>query len=289
MNFAALVNEEEDVVQGQTLSLETVRPDFTKYVVAVNKLVSDAKAITVKDDDSLKVAISIGGEAKKISKAIDAKYKEVTADAREFVKSVKGFCDSFTDNLDEAETITKKKIGDFQYQKELERRKQEEAARKAQQELQDRLNREAEGANRKAREEARAKAEAEAKIKREREEAEAKERGAKKAELEALAKKAEEERQAALKAAEEEAAKHTVEAPVVPDLIIQKDEKAVHTETGTSAHIRKVWKAEVVDGGLVPLAYCSPDQKKLNEAVKGGVRTIPGVRIWEDASTVLRT
>jgi hypothetical protein len=274
---------------GQEMSLECVKPRFEQYVVAVSGLVETAKAIIVKDEESLKTAIAIGGDAKKVAKAMEANYKEVTNDAAEFVKSVRGFVKSFTDSLEGAEVVIKKKVADYQFQKELERRKQEEEARKAQKELQDRLNKEAEEANRKAREEAVAKAEAEARIKREKEESEARERGAKKAEMAALAKKAEEERQAALRAAEEEAAKHTVEAPTVPEMVFQKDEKATHTESGTSAHVRKTWKAEIVDGSLVPISFCSPDIKKINEAVRGGTRTIPGVRIFEDSTTVLRT
>jgi flagellar biosynthesis GTPase FlhF len=252
---------------GQEMSLECVKPRFEQYVVAVSGLVETAKAIVVKDDESLKTAIAIGGDAKKVAKALEANYKEVTNDASEFVKSVRGFVKSFTDSLEGAEVVIKKKVSDYQFQKELERRKQEEAARKAQQELQDRLNKEAEEANRKAREEAMRKAEEEARAQK-----------ASKAQIEA-----------AKKAAAEEAEKHAIEAPTVPEMVFQRDEKATHTESGTSAHVRKTWKAEIVDGSLVPIAFCSPDIKKINEAVRGGTRTIPGVRIFEDSTTVLRT
>lgn len=43
--------------------------------------------------------------------------------------------------------------------------------------------------------------------------------------------------------------------------------------------IRRTLKATVKDADLVPRAYCSPDESKIREAVKNGLREIPGVLI----------
>ena len=76
----------------------------------------------------------------------------------------------------------------------------------------------------------------------------------------------------------------TVTAPVVP-----KQETVTRTETGTSAFIRTEWKGEIQDPDVVPREFCSPDQKKINDAVKAGLRDIPGVKIFEKPISVFRT
>jgi len=80
-----------------------------------------------------------------------------------------------------------------------------------------------------------------------------------------------------------------VEAPPPPAPIPIKAETVTRSDTGVSAHVRKVWKAEVVDESQVPREFCSPDMKLIDQAVKGGIREIAGVRIWEENTTILRT
>ncbi len=269
-------------------SLETVKPSIMQVVGSIDKMTADAKALEVKDEGSEKLAVALGGQGKKIAKAIELRRKEIVADPNEFVKSVNGFVKIFSDKLDDLEKTLKKKIADYQYKVELERREQERKQKEAAEALQKRLQAEADEANRKARAEAMRKAEAEAKSKREREEAEARERGAKEAELKALAEKAEAERLEALRLAEENARKIEVEAPTVLAPVVQEESRAVRAETGSSSYQAKKWKAEVVDASLVPPAYCSPDQKKLDEAVRAGMRTIAGVRIYENTDIRFR-
>ena len=126
-------------------SLETVKPSIMQVVGSIDKMTADAKAI-------------------------ELRRKEIVADPNEFVKSVNEFVKIFSDKLDDLEKTLKKKIADYQYKVELERREQERKQKEAAEALQKRLQAEADEANRKAREEAMRKAEAEAKSKREREE-----------------------------------------------------------------------------------------------------------------------
>ena len=282
MNLAAAI--EEDQAEGQAellpsvsvLSLAIVKPQFEVYTKKVASMVIDAKAIDVTDDETLKFAVALGGEGKKIAKLIEAKRKEVTAEASDFVDSVNGFCKMFIEklianpkktNADSIEIVLKNKITAYQSKLELERRKQEEATRKAAADFQAKLDAEAAEVNRKAREEAVRLAEEEAR--------------------KAKASKAEIE--AAKKAAEEEAAKHEVKAPRVPDAIIPKQETVTRTESGTSSHQVKSWKCFVEHPDDVPREYCEPDGRKLNQAVKMGIRTIPGCRIEEVSETRFRT
>lgn len=275
MDFgAALGNEQRDgevLPAAKMLSLEAAKPAFTAHVAAVEKMVADARALIVKDDGSLKFAVALGGEAKKIARALEAKASEVTEEASSYVKAVNGFVKLFTErlvsnpkksNTDCIEAVLKKKVGDYQYKVELERRKQEEAAKRAKAELQAKLDAEAAEANRKAREEAARKAEEEAR-----------KNAASEAEIEA-----------AKKAAEEEAAKHAIEAPTLPDPVFQKSDTVIRTETGAAAFSRKPWKYEVTNLSEVPGEYTERviNQQAVKDAIKQGVREIPGLRIYQD-------
>jgi hypothetical protein len=258
-----------------TLSVAAVKPSFEQYFKKAELMVVSASKMEVTDEETNRIAVSLGGEAKKIAKMIDAQCKDVTQEAADFVDGVKGLCKIITEKLVANQKKTngscieitlKNKITAYQSKVELERRKQEEAARKAAAELQAKLDAEAEAANRKAREEAERIAEAEAK-----------KRKATQAEIDA-----------AKKAAAEEAAKHEIQAPQVPDLIIPKQETVTRTETGTSSYQVKSWKCTIIDAPLVPRQFCEPSQKYLNDAVKQGVREIPGCKIEEISETRFR-
>lgn len=281
MDFGAALRRNETDGQGQgkievlppvkVYSLEAVKPSFGPIIADVEKMISDAREIEIRDDGSLKFAVALGGAAKKIAKLLEVKADEVTAEASDYVKSVKGFVKMFTERLvsnpkksnpECIEAILKKKIGDYQNIVELERRKREEAARKAKEELQRKLDAEAEEANRKAREEAARKAEEEAR-----------KNAASEAEI-----------AAAKKAAEEEAAKHNIEAPTIPDPVFQKTDTVTRTETGAAAFSRKPWKFEVENLAEVPEEYTKRviNDQAIKDAIKQGVREIKGIRIYQE-------
>ena len=246
--------------------LDIIRPKFEDYKKEALRIATDSKTLEVRDEESLNLAVMLGGNAKKIAKAIDAKRKEIILEPAEFVKGVNAMCKMITDSLDEAERVTKAKIGQHQARIEMERRKQEEAARKAAVELQAKLQAEADEANRKAREEAARIAEEEAR-----------KAGAKKAEIEAARKKA-----------EDDARKHEIQAPTVVAPVIPETQRAVRTEEG-SAHQRRVWSYEVMDAALIPVEYKIVNEQSIRDAIKMGIREIAGVRIFEEVKTVFRT
>lgn len=125
------------------LNIQSVRPRFEDYKKEAEKILQEVNAIEVKDDVSLALAVSTGGSAKKIAKAIETRMKEIILEPSEFVKSVRGFCKVITDRLDEAEKSAKQKVSSYQTRIEMERRKQEELARKASESLQKKLDKEA--------------------------------------------------------------------------------------------------------------------------------------------------
>ena len=265
---APVVEAQYDVIQAaDTLSLEAVKPRFQEYREAIEKAVGNARALQVNDDAARTKAVSIGTEAKKIAKKIEARRKEVIADASEFVSQVNSFCKLFTGPLGEVETVLKQKLSQYSAQVELARREAERKAREETERVQAELRRQTEEANRQAREEAMRKAAEEAAA-----------RKASAAEIEAARQKAEAEAKA-----------NEIQAPVVVAPVVPEVSKSVRTETGGSSYEVKRWVCRVEDPKAVPREYCEPVQKLLDNAVKMGTREIPGCVIEEVTDTRFRT
>jgi len=123
------------------------------------------------------------------------------------------------------ETGLKKKIADFSYQKELERREAERKAEEARQKLQEKLD--------------------------------------------------------------EEAEIRGVEPVQVEPQVVPKEDTTTRTEAGTS-HQRIHWTFEIVDESQIPREFLIPDERKIRQAVAMGRREIPGIKIFEKATTVFR-
>ena len=85
-----------------------------------------------------------------------------------------------------------------------------------------------------------------------------------------------------------QAEKDHIEAPTVIPVKAPKPENVMHTAGGHSQHLRKPWIGEIEDPEKVPHEYCIPDQRLINQAVKMGVREIPGVRIYKKVTAVHR-
>jgi hypothetical protein len=85
-----------------------------------------------------------------------------------------------------------------------------------------------------------------------------------------------------------EAEEKGVEAPVVMAPVMPEETKVTRTEAGASSHVRKIWKHEVMDAALVPREYCQPVDKLIRQAVQGGLKEIPGVRIYPEAQAIIK-
>ncbi len=90
------------------------------------------------------------------------------------------------------------------------------------------------------------------------------------------------------KAINKQAAKIGVEAPTVVVPVLQEQAKTVAGSMGGSASVPKDWVGEPIDEKLVPREYCIYSQSLVNQAVKSGVRVIPGVRIYEKERLIIR-
>jgi len=278
MNLGALLDPEtrremgmddevvDAVYAAPELSLEAVKPRFRDLIVGVDAMVARAGAMVVADASGNEAATALIADAKRLSKMIDARRDEIIKPYSGFVSSVRNFCSAFTGKMAFIDENLKEKINVYKSKVELERRKKEEAARKAKEELQARLNAEAAEANRKAEEEARQKAIAEAQAV-----------GAGAVEI---AEKVE--------AAVADAKAHAIEAPTVADPVIPKADGPVRAENGGTSYSVTTWVCTIVDPSLVPREFCVPVQKLLNDAVKQGAREIPGCEIKETTSIRVR-
>jgi DNA-binding transcriptional MerR regulator len=73
-------------------------------------------------------------------------------------------------------------------------------------------------------------------------------------------------------------------------VMLPKEETVTRAETGSSSYGIKTWKIEITNEADVPREYCTPDMKKINQAVKNnGVREITGVSIKEETDIRRRT
>ena len=234
-NTAHLFGQPEpEVVEPETA---LARPDYpamvqrTKaalvetYDAKIKAVQAEAEALEVDSPDANEQAVALASRAKKVSKRLEDKRKELVGEPNGYVKAVNNLFKTFIGPLDDTERVLKGKIGQYQARLEMERRKAQAAAEKAAREAQARLDAEAKAAN-----------------------------------VEPV----------------------RVEVPTAPP-----PASVTRTEAGTSS-IKKVWKFEVIDETEVPREYCEPSDKLIREAVKGGIRKIPGVRIYEENQVNLR-
>ena len=75
--------------------------------------------------------------------------------------------------------------------------------------------------------------------------------------------------------------------PVAAPTVVKEAVRIV-TTTGVKASGSIRWKGEVENADLVPRQYLMVNQAAIDAAVKGGARTIPGVRIFETVNTSIR-
>lgn len=141
-----------------------------------------------------------------------------------------------------------------------------------------------------------AKAEADALARKEAEEAQ-RLADQKQAEADALAAKAKTkaQREAADRAADEAAAAKS-EAVVAADIAeavtapvdIQAQSSVTRSAGGAAVGVTMRWTFEVQDAQAVPREFLAVNEQAIRAAVRDGVREIPGVRIFQDASLSVR-
>lgn len=218
--------KKEKVITLTPFPIGHIQKELEVYKPKLAKLEKQAKDLKVVDPETFQAAIDGAGTAKGLIKVIEGRKAEITTPYREFVNKVNNAAKFFTDPLKRVAQEFSRKSGDYQYQQDLARKKQEKLIAEEAAKLQKKLD--------------------------------------------------------------AQAKKDGVEAPVVAEVKPQKVENVIHTAGGHSQHLRKQWVGEIEDPEKIPHEYCVPDQKLINQAVKMGVREIPGVKIYEKVSAVHR-
>jgi len=244
-----------------TFDLAPVAFSLEPYQKHVALMTQEARSITVTDTVSQEFAVSAESRNKKLYRDLETTRKSFVAPYNDHVKKINNLFKTLTAPLGQNEAIIKAERGKYEYQLELERRRREAKAREEQRWLQAKLDAEA----REQRLEAERKVrEAEEKLKAENDEA---------------------TRVALEKEIAEETAAAAAPTPQAP--LMTEAQKVVRTPEGSS-YSKFSWKGRIVDPALVPRDLCSPDQKLIDAAVKGGVRSIPGCIVEEVTTLVTR-
>lgn len=104
-----------------------------------------------------------------------------------------------------------------------------------------------------------------------------------------LAREAQEkaEAEARRKAVEQAAVEQRPVAMPEPLPPVQEVPRGVRTDYGT-ASLTQTWDFEVVDAALLPAAFLIPNEQAIRGAVRGGARSIPGVRIFQKDGVAVR-
>lgn len=74
----------------------------------------------------------------------------------------------------------------------------------------------------------------------------------------------------------------------VPPAPVKEAARVVSIATGNKASVSTKWIGEVVEIDKLPRHYMVANQGMIDAAIKGGIRDIPGVRIYETAKTAIR-
>lgn len=251
--------------------IATVRKDAETFIVLGKGLTEQANALEIIDDSRVLTATEILKQCQKAEKEIEDTRISIVKQPNDFVKMVNQLFKETEQPILQAKATIKTKI--VKYNEELEKKKRE-AEEKRLAEERARLA--------KLEEERKEREEAERKI-REAEEAklaeERKKLSAEQAKLEE--EKLQLEREKRLLA--EEKAREEEEAKLAEEKKAKEIEEARLMAEKVKG-ISKRWTFEYVDENAVPRAYCSPDPVKIRAAIKAGVRTIGGLRVYEDTS-----
>jgi len=90
----------------------------------------------------------------------------------------------------------------------------------------------------------------------------------------------EEERRRKIQEAHKEKG-HEVSEPIV----MAKPKPLKETDT---THIRKVWEFEIIEMAKIPHEYLMVNKSFIREAIRDGVRIIPGIRIYQEERMVIK-
>jgi hypothetical protein len=235
----------------------------------VNKAIADSKKIiAIRDEATNVLSTTAASEITRLIKDIEIVRKHFTAPHTKFNQKVNEFAKKYSDPLGKEQTRQKMMLTGWHNAQEMEKRRKEAAAREEQRKHQ---------------------AEVDAEAERLRKEAQQKVDDAKE-ELENLkaATEANPDQLAALeKTIEEESVAAAAETPLVAFPVVAEQDKVVRTLAGSASFAHDwTWELENID--LVDRKWLVVDEKKVTQAVKGGLRSEPGFKIFDRTTAKIK-
>lgn len=233
--------------------------EFAVYRGQAEMILGWAREHTITDTETLGVAIAKVGEIAVANRTAESKRKALVDGPNRWVKAVNDSVKWVCGPLAEAELLVKSRIANWQ---KAERDRIEREQREAQAEERHRR----EKADRLAREAATARAAAQA---------------TEPKTLEDFFTQFDASTEAQAKAvdAAKVAAQPIIAPPTPPKSV---------TVGGTTATLRESWTFEVVNLADVPRAFLVLDAKKVRDAIAGGARDIPGIKVFQESSVAVR-
>lgn len=231
--------------------MSTELQQFDKLKAEVSAFVQPTFAIKVSDKNSSDNAMDAARQVKSFFKRVEDRRKELVGPLNDRVKEINEFAKKITEPLRLSENHLKNELAGFE--RVLEKERQEKI-------------RAAEEEKRRKEEELRAQS---------------------------AASKTDEDDFASMFKSSDDHKREEIEQQVAQErgeFEINKDhQKAVKAiETQKVSGARRIWKFEVTHDGDVPREFLSVDEIKIRKAIAGGLREIPGVRIFEDVSIAVR-
>ena len=125
------------------LAIAQAKKSLSSFLETSKVLLDKAKAIEILDKPEYEEGAKLFAQIKSFKKTIDTQRKELIKLPYDYVKRVNAFAKEISKPLDNAETVIKQKLIDYEAKKELKRREQEKRAEEERKRLQEQLNKEA--------------------------------------------------------------------------------------------------------------------------------------------------
>jgi hypothetical protein len=236
----------------------------------VNRIIAASKKIVaIRDEATNSLAATSASEITRLLKDIELVRKHFTAPHTKFNSKVNEFAKKYSDPLGKEQTRQKMMLTGWHNAQEMEKRRKEAAAREEQRRHQAEVDAEAQ----RLRDEAQKKVDEAA------------------AELERLKTGPEAvsgDQIAALeKTIEEESVAAQAETPQVAFPVVAEQDKVVRTLAG-SASFAHDWTWEVENIDQVDRKWLVVNDKMITQAVKGGLRSEPGFRIFDRTTAKIK-
>jgi hypothetical protein len=111
--------------------LQQAKAAFAEFNRQVDQVVSAIQGFEIQTDDDAAGFTETVGAAKRIIQAIESKRKLIISEADSFVRSVNAFVRRFRKKVEDVEKLGKRKIGEYNYKKEIDRREAEKKMQEA--------------------------------------------------------------------------------------------------------------------------------------------------------------